>query len=389
MEKEKMKITPQDIIDKEFRVKFRGFDMAEVDTFLEEVAENFFKLTEENTLLHEKIASLWRDLGAARTASAGPVELPPELGAMLEDLKQDTSAMGAELSALKQDRQSLDTLKQNLEKMLVSMQESDATAASGQAGVSSDLAAILDDIQKGSAALNAELAALKEDRLSFDTLQKNLEDALAATQQAQTVLASQGQGEALPGLGKTLEDFKKDSETVTAELTALKQEVAALAGVREEIKTELQDMLSSHFARMEEKLSAMADAAPRPKPEPTAAPEKKDTLARATIIEGHEENIEEDSRVSADEEQEEDADDDYGLDFLNEDHILDVDKLRDMFQSVLDDTVSDSHDSRSADDTSSDLLFFGDDFIEDQNEPQVTFSEDENKNETSLNNKKE
>jgi DivIVA domain-containing protein len=376
MEKEKMKITPQDIIDKEFRVKFRGFDMAEVDTFLEEVAENFFKLTEENTLLHEKIASLWRDLGAARTASAGPVELPPELGAMLEE-------------ALKQDRQSLDALKKNLEKMLVSMQESDATAASGQAGVSSDLAAILDDIQKGSAALNAELAALKEDRRSFDTLQKNLEDALAATQQAQTVLASQGQGEAPPKLGKTLEDFKKDSETVTAELAALKQEVAALAGVREEIKTELQDMLSSHFARMEEKLSAMADATPRPKPEPTAAPEKKDTLARATIIEGHEENIEEDTRVPADEEQEEDADDDYGLEFLNEDHILDVDKLRDMFQTVLDDTVSDSHDSRSADDTSSDLLFFGDDFIDDQNEPQVTFSEGESKNETSLKNKKE
>ena len=31
-----MKMTPQDIIDKEFRTKFRGFDMAEVDIFLEE-----------------------------------------------------------------------------------------------------------------------------------------------------------------------------------------------------------------------------------------------------------------------------------------------------------------------------------------------------------------
>jgi len=180
MENEKMEITPQDIIDKEFRVKFRGFDMAEVDTFLEEVAENLFKLTEENTLLHAKIASLWRDLGAARTAPAAQVELPPELGAMLEDLKQDTSAMGAELAALKQDRQSLDALKRSLEKVVASMQESDAMAASGLTGMSSDLAAILDDIQKGSAALNAELAALKEERRSFDTLQKNLEDALAA-----------------------------------------------------------------------------------------------------------------------------------------------------------------------------------------------------------------
>ncbi|MFC1827821.1 DivIVA domain-containing protein, partial [Thermodesulfobacteriota bacterium] len=38
-----MKITLQDIIEKEFRVKFRGFDIVEVDTFLEEVAENFFQ----------------------------------------------------------------------------------------------------------------------------------------------------------------------------------------------------------------------------------------------------------------------------------------------------------------------------------------------------------
>ena len=57
-----MEITPQDIIDKEFRVKFRGFDMAEVDAFLEEVAESFFKLTEENTLLNEKVLALQEDL---------------------------------------------------------------------------------------------------------------------------------------------------------------------------------------------------------------------------------------------------------------------------------------------------------------------------------------
>ena len=386
MEKEKMEITPQDIIDKEFRVKFRGFDMAEVDTFLEEVAENFFKLSEENTLLHEKIASLRRDLGAARTFPAAPVELPPELGAMLEDLKQDTSSIGAELAALKQDRQSLDTLKNSLEKMLVSMAESGAMAPAGQSGISPDLAGILDEIQKGSAALNAEMTALKEDRRSFDTLQKNLEEALAAIQQAQTVLATPAQGEAPAGLGKTLEDFKRGSEAVNQELAALKQEIAALSSVQTEIKAELQDLLSSHLAGLEEKLSTVAAAAHRPKTGPAAGPGKKEKLAKATIIEGYE-DIEEYTRVPDDEEQE-DADDDSGLEFLNEDHILDVDKLRDMFQSVLDDTVSDSHDSRSADDTSADLLFFGDDFIEDKHEPQVTFSLDENKDETNPRTKK-
>jgi cell division initiation protein len=100
-----MKITPQDIIDKEFRVKFRGFDMAEVDTFLEEVAVNFFKLTEENTRLNEKVLALQEDLESGdRVASQSQMELPPELGNFLEELKQDTAAISGELVTLKKDR---------------------------------------------------------------------------------------------------------------------------------------------------------------------------------------------------------------------------------------------------------------------------------------------
>ncbi|UCD66520.1 MAG: DivIVA domain-containing protein, partial [Deltaproteobacteria bacterium] len=124
-----MKITPQDIIDREFKVKFRGFDMAEVDTFLEEVAESFFKLNEENTLLNEKVLALQQDLeNRGSIAPQGPVELPAELGNFLEDLKQDTAAIGAELAALKQDRQIFNSLKENLEKVVASIQESGSTA---------------------------------------------------------------------------------------------------------------------------------------------------------------------------------------------------------------------------------------------------------------------
>ena len=55
-----------------------------------------------------------------------------------------------------------------------------------------------------------------------------------------------------------------------------------------------------------------------------------------------------------------------------------MDKLRGLYQSILDDTISDAHTNREADDSSADLLFFDDDLIDDQNEPQVTFSLDEN-----------
>jgi DivIVA domain-containing protein len=373
-----MDIAPQDIIDKEFRVKFRGFDMAEVDTFLEEVAENFFKLTEENTLLHEKIAALRRDLGSARTLPAAPVELPPELGGLLEDLKHDTEAIGTELASLKQDRQTLDSLKRNLEKIIVFMQESDAVAAAGQAEVPPGLAETLEEIKKGSTALTAELAALKEDRLSINALKKNLEEASAALQQVTPTMVSQGRTDVPGSLVKTLADFKKSSEAVGSELAALKQEVAALSKARAETKVELQDMISSLFARLEAKVSALGDIASHPGAGSKAAPGNQERLVAARIIEQHEENFEEDTRLPADEEQEDD-DDATALDFLSEDDLLDVDKLRGMFQSVLEDTITDGHNSRGSEDSSADLLFFEDDFLEDQHEPQVTFSLEDNK----------
>ena len=382
-----MEITSQDIIDKEFRVKFRGFDMAEVDSFLEEVAENFFKLTEENTVLHEKIITLRRDLEAAGTSSPTPVEFPPELNLLLEDLKQDTEAIGAELASLKQDRQGFDSLKNNLEKILASLQESSEMAPADQGVFSADLADTLEEIKKGSIALNAELSGLKEDRRSLDSLKNKLEEILATARRTSSSLTSQAQVELSSKLGNTLEDFKKGREAFGAELAALKQEVAALSSVRTEIKGELQDMFSSHFATLEAKLSAVGDAAFQPQPQTKTTPAKKEKLLAAKIVE-QAEDVDEDTRVPEYEEQE-DVDDDSGLDFLNEDDILDVDKLRGMFQSVLEDTITDGPDSRGKEDNSADLLFFDDDFMEDQQEPQVTFSLDENKGDQKTNTKKD
>jgi cell division initiation protein len=229
MEKEEMKITPQDIIDREFRVKFRGFDMAEVDTFLEEVAESFFKLTEENILLNEKVLALKQDLETRGSmAPQGPVELPAELGNFLEELKQDTAAIGAELAALKQDRQILDSLKENLEKVVASIQESGAAKSSqSQVELPTDLSNTLEDLKKNSESIAAELATLKEERQAFESLKKTLEETIGSANETASPVAPQ---QGLPGsgeLGKTLEALKQGTETLGTELTALKEEVGS------------------------------------------------------------------------------------------------------------------------------------------------------------------
>ena len=54
-----MRITPMDIRQQQFTVKmFRGFDVQEVDTFLEDVAQDYEALVRENTLLKEQLQAL-------------------------------------------------------------------------------------------------------------------------------------------------------------------------------------------------------------------------------------------------------------------------------------------------------------------------------------------
>jgi len=49
-----MKITPLDIQQQQFRVRFRGFDMVEVDNFLDLLANEFEELLKENEQLREE-----------------------------------------------------------------------------------------------------------------------------------------------------------------------------------------------------------------------------------------------------------------------------------------------------------------------------------------------
>jgi cell division initiation protein len=49
-----MKMTPLEIQQQQFKVRFRGFDVREVDHFLERVADSVADLREENKQLHEE-----------------------------------------------------------------------------------------------------------------------------------------------------------------------------------------------------------------------------------------------------------------------------------------------------------------------------------------------
>lgn len=50
-----MKITPLDIRQQQFTVRFRGFDAEEVDTFLEMIADEYEEIIEENHRLKQEL----------------------------------------------------------------------------------------------------------------------------------------------------------------------------------------------------------------------------------------------------------------------------------------------------------------------------------------------
>jgi cell division initiation protein len=53
-----MKITPLDIQQQQFKTRFRGFDVREVDAFLERIAETFEGLQKKNEAISEEVRRL-------------------------------------------------------------------------------------------------------------------------------------------------------------------------------------------------------------------------------------------------------------------------------------------------------------------------------------------
>jgi len=371
MEQQETKITPQDIIEKEFRVKFRGFDMAEVDSFLEEVAENFFKLTEENTVLHEKILALQQDLETAGSmVPQGQLELSDELENILEDIKQDVTAINAELVSLKQERPSLvETLENNHKAVIASVNEAaDQMRSQTQPVIPSEFLDSLKKFKQDSEKIAVELTGLQQDLQAFDALKSSLAEVISSAREVTSSIVSQQEGQAEAELQKAVADFRQETETLRAELAAIKQEFGAISEVRVSISTEIQELLSFHFKELETKLSQVGAGAA------TAPSRKKEKLLTAEIFE--EPEGEEDTAAQELQGEEEDFEDDGALEFLNEDDILDVDKLRNVFQSVLDNELGESQDSWEGDGETADLLFL-DDLLEDEPEPKVTFAVDE------------
>jgi len=89
-----MKMTPLDIQQQQFRVRFRGFDMVEVDNFLDLLANEFEELLKENSQIREEDR---RKLERINQLEAGEKELRDTLVAVqriTEEMKNNVRKEG-------------------------------------------------------------------------------------------------------------------------------------------------------------------------------------------------------------------------------------------------------------------------------------------------------
>ncbi|HXJ80986.1 MAG TPA: DivIVA domain-containing protein [Candidatus Methylomirabilis sp.] len=152
-----MRVTPMDIRQQQFTVRmFRGFDVQEVDTFLEDLAGDYETLLKENGLLKEQLQVLedrTRGLedrervlqetlvtthkvveemkgSASREAASTVREAKQEAEKILEAARAQEATIHAEVEALKRTRRQLtESLRSTIEmyRRLVDQEDAERT----------------------------------------------------------------------------------------------------------------------------------------------------------------------------------------------------------------------------------------------------------------------
>jgi len=98
-----MTISPQDIQAKQFHVRFRGFDVEEVDSFLEQVAEHYLLLLEGKKSLTAKVESLTRQLESLKNEEHSFKDAIISAQRVADEMKQKSQEQAKALLTQAQD----------------------------------------------------------------------------------------------------------------------------------------------------------------------------------------------------------------------------------------------------------------------------------------------
>jgi len=112
-----MRITPLDIQQKEFATKFRGFDMEEVDAFLELIREEMEELLRDNSNLREESKRLEKQLKEYKNIETTLKDTLVSTQQMVEEYRNN-AAKEADLIKKEAELKSDEMIKQAQEKVV-------------------------------------------------------------------------------------------------------------------------------------------------------------------------------------------------------------------------------------------------------------------------------
>jgi cell division initiation protein len=121
-----MTMTPQDIQSQQFHVRFRGFDVEEVDSFLERVAEEYLILMEENRQLNEQLEEMRNEIESYHLREKSFQKAIISAQQIVDEMKNKSRKEAEELLAAAQEearqlnaeaRAEVATLKNDLERL--------------------------------------------------------------------------------------------------------------------------------------------------------------------------------------------------------------------------------------------------------------------------------
>ena len=122
-----MEITPIDIQQQKFKIRFRGFDIREVDSFLETVAEAYEKIFRENEEIKENLKQLEKEVDGHKAQENAFRQVMIKSQKMMEQMEESAKKNADQI--IKDAEKKADQIRRDADK------EADATISQAQKAV--------------------------------------------------------------------------------------------------------------------------------------------------------------------------------------------------------------------------------------------------------------
>ncbi len=244
-------LTAQAIKDQEFQIKFRGYDAIEVKAYLEQLAEDFFELGEQNRVQAEEIEALLAEQQA----------LQQEKENLVTGYQYHQSEFAGEEIVTPADQEQLAFVSAELEATradLARVEEENRTVRQRLAELESRPAEMVRPVEMAPqepeemARLRARLEMVEEQNRELKQEGIDFKSTIVAAQKFADTLRQSAEEEARQLLGEAKVEVEQFRHQAEEELARLPKEIEALRQQKMKVKKELKAVLLSYLSSLEE-----------------------------------------------------------------------------------------------------------------------------------------